>query len=141
VGFNYRLSKDSVLTAAVEGFNLFNSQRPITVDNNYTFDNVGPIVGATNGSVPAPYGSIVRAGPNYDPNLSFQQNVDNGNAVILSPGNGSLPKPRFIGGAAAQVLVPDPTQQVTFVNTNPNWGKPTNYQPVRSFRFSIRWTF
>ena len=30
------LGKDSVITAAVEGFNLFNSQRPVTVDENYT---------------------------------------------------------------------------------------------------------
>src|SRR5262249_8509943 len=71
VAFNYRMGKDSVLTAGIEAFNIFNSQRPITVDNNYTFDNVGPIVGARNGSVPAPYGSIVHIGPNYDPNLPF----------------------------------------------------------------------
>ena len=141
VAFNYRLSKDSVLTAGVEAFNIFNSQRPVTVDNNYTFDNVGPIVGARNGSVPAPYGSIVHIGANYDPNLPFDQNVANGNASVLQQSNGSLPKPRFIGGQAMQVLVPDPNQNLNFVNTNPNWGKPTNYQPVRSFRFSIRWTF
>ena len=141
LSFNFRFSKDSVLTASVEGFNLFNSQRPITVDNNYTFDNVGPVIGARNGSVPTPYGSIVRAGPNYDPNLSWDQNVAAGNATVISAGNGSLPKPRFIGGAAAQVLLPTPTQTVGFVNTNTNWGRPTNYQPVRSFRFSLRFTF
>jgi len=141
IAFNYRLSKDSVLTAGIEGFNLFNSQRPVTVDNNYTFDNVGPIVGARNGSVPAPYGSIVHIGANYDPNIPFDQNVANGNASVLQQSNGSLPKPRFVGGQAMQVLAPDPFQNLTFINTNPNWGKPTNYQPVRSFRFSIRWTF
>ena len=40
-----------MLTAAVEGFNLFNSQRPIAVDNNYTRHR-GPIIGATQGTVP-----------------------------------------------------------------------------------------
>ena len=141
LSFNFRVSKDSVLTASVEGFNLFNSQRPITVDQNYTFDNVGPVIGARNGSVPAPNGAIVRILPSYDPNLTFDQNVAAGNVQSIQPANGSLPKPRFIQGAAAQVVLPDPFQNTSFVNTNPNWGKPTNYQPVRSFRFSVRFTF
>jgi hypothetical protein len=141
LSFNFRITKDSVVTASVEGFNLFNSQRAITVDQNYTFDNVGPIIGARNGSVPAPYGEIVRIGPNYDPNLTFDENRAAGNVETIQAANGSLPKPRFIQGAAAQVVVPDPFQAHGFVNTNPNWGKPTNYQPVRSFRFSLRFTF
>ncbi|HTS80103.1 MAG TPA: TonB-dependent receptor [Myxococcaceae bacterium] len=141
LSFNFRISKDSTLSASVEGFNLFNSQRAITVDQNYTFDNVGPIINARNGTVPSPYGSVVQVGPSYDPNLTWDQNVAAGNAVVLTPGNGSLPKPKFIGGAASQVLLPTPNQTVGFVNTNTNWGKPTNYQPVRSFRFSLRFTF
>ena len=61
--------------------------------------------------------------------------------LTIQPANGSLPKPRYIQGAPAQVVLPDPFQNTSFVNTNPNWGKPTNYQPVRSFRFSLRLTF
>ena len=141
VSFNYRISKDSTLTASVEGFNLFNSQRPITVDQNYTFDNVGPVSGARNGSLPSPYGEIVKIGPNYDPNLTFEQNRQAGNVQSIQAANGSLPKPRYVQGAPAQVVLPDPFQNESFVNTNINWGKPTNYQAVRSFRFSLRFTF
>jgi len=141
VSFNVRLSKDSTLSASVEGFNIFNSQRPITVDNNYTFDNVGPVIGATNGSVPAPNGEIVKIKDTYDPNLTFDQNRAAGNVETIQAANGSLPKPRYVQGAAAQVVLPTPTQGNGFVNTNINWGKPTNYQPVRSFRFSLRFTF
>ena len=141
VSFNFRFSKDSTISASVEGFDLFNSQRAVTVDNNYTFDNVGPVVGARNGSVPAPNGEIVHILPGYDPNLTFDQNRAAGNVESIQAANGSLPKPRYIQGAAAQVVLPDPFQNTSFVNTDPNWGKPTNYQPVRSFRFSLRFTF
>jgi hypothetical protein len=125
----------------VEGFNLFNSQRPVTVDNNYTFDNVGPVANARNGSVPPPNGEIVRILSGYDPNLTFDQNRAAGNVQSIQAPNGSLPKPRYVQGAPAQVVLPDPFQNTSFVNTNVNWGKPTNYQPVRSFRFSLRFTF
>jgi hypothetical protein len=141
VSLNFRISKDSTVIASFEGFNLFNSQRPLTVDQNYTFDNVGPIAGARNGSVPAPYGEIVRLGAGYDPNLTFAQNRAAGNVETIQAANGTLPKPRFVQGAPAQVVVPDPFQNEGFVNTNPNWGKPNTYQPVRSFRFSLRFTF
>jgi hypothetical protein len=141
ISLNYRLSKDSVISATVEGFNLFNSQRPTTVDQNYTFDNVGPIIGGKNGSLPAPNGSIVTLGANYDPSVSFAQNLAAGNATVVRPSNGSLPKPSYVAGAPAVVLLPDPTQVSNPVNTNPNWGRPLVYQPVRSFRFSVRWTF
>jgi hypothetical protein len=141
LSFNFRFSKDSILSASVEGFNLFNSQRPITVDQNYTFDNVGPVIGARNGSVPSPNGEIVKIGPDYDPSKTFDENRALGNVRTIQPPNGSLPKPRYVEGAAAQVVLPDPFQATSFVNTNVNWGKPTNYQPVRSFRFSLRFTF
>ena len=141
VSFNFRFTKDSTMSASVEAFNVFNSQRPITVDQNYTFDNVGPVVGARNGTVPAPNGEIVRILPSYDPSLTFDQNSAAGNVQSIQAPNGSLPRPRYIEGAAAQVVLPDPFQNTSFVNTNPNWGKPTNYQPVRSFRFSLRFIF
>jgi len=141
VSFNFRFTKDSTMSASVEAFNVFNSQRPITVDQNYTFDNVGPVVGARNGTVPAPNGEIVRILPSYDPSLTFDQNRAAGNVQSIQAPNGSLPRPRYIEGAAAQVVLPDPFQNTSFVNTNPNWGKPTNYQPVRSFRFSLRFIF
>ncbi len=123
LGVNYRLSKDKVFTVSVEGFNVFNSQRPVTVDNNYTFDTVGPIIGATQGTVPKQYGG--------------RQNPDGS----FAPGNGSLPKPFYANGAPGVVSLPDPTQQPIAANLNPNWGRPQQYQPVRTVRFGARFTF
>ena len=123
LGVNYRLSKDNVFTVSVEGFNVFNSQRPVTVDNNYTFDTVGPIIGATQGTVPKQYGG--------------RQNPDGS----FAPGNGSLPKPFYANGAPGVVSLPDPTQQPIAANLNPNWGRPQQYQPVRTVRFGARFTF
>ncbi len=58
MNLNYRLGKDSVITAAVEAFNLFNSQRPLSVDENYTAGQVSPILGATQGTVPNQFGGL-----------------------------------------------------------------------------------
>src|SRR5262249_50847959 len=61
INLNYRLTKDSVISAGIEGFNLFNSQRAITNNQNYTTasaNSVGPIVGATPGNIPTQYGGI-----------------------------------------------------------------------------------
>ncbi|HZW90125.1 MAG TPA: TonB-dependent receptor, partial [Myxococcaceae bacterium] len=58
LNFNYRISKDSTVTAGVDAFNIFNSQRPTRVDQNYTFNEVGPIVGGTQGTVPTQYGGV-----------------------------------------------------------------------------------
>ena len=123
VGINYRISKDSVFTVGVEAFNLFNSQRPVQVDNNYTFNTVGPIIGATQGTVPTKFGGA------QQPDGSFL------------PGNGSLPRPFYANGAPGVVSLPDPSQQVSAASVNPNWGKPLQYQSVRTFRFSARFTF
>ena len=123
VGINYRFGKDSVLSLGVEAFNLFNSQRPVNVDNNYTFNTVGPIIGASQGTVPTKYGGV------QQPDGSFL------------PGNGSLPKPFYANGAPGVVSLPDPAQNVTAASVNPNWGKPLQYQAVRTFRFSARFTF
>ena len=90
--------------------------------------------------MPAPYGEIVRIGPNYDPNLTFAENRAAGNVETI--GRERLaPQTKIRAGAPAQVVLLDSFQQEGFVNTNPNWGKPNNYQPVRSFRFSLRFTF
>jgi Carboxypeptidase regulatory-like domain/TonB dependent receptor-like, beta-barrel len=145
ISLNYRLGKDSVLSASVEGFNLFNGQRPVTVDQNYTFDNVGPVVGAKAGTLDSSIGlgAIVNtnpaAGPVYDVTKTYQENVAAG--AVLRPGNGSLPRPSYVNGQTTQVVLYDPTQVLVPVNTNPNWGKATATQPVRSFRFSVRYTF
>src|SRR5262249_4756829 len=77
VTLNYRFSKDSVVSAGVEAFNLFNSQRPISVDENYTAGFVGPILGATQGTVPTQYGGICATAA----------------ASSCALGSGSLPKP------------------------------------------------
>jgi len=128
VNLNYRLSKDSVITASVEAFNVFNSQRPVSVDENYTLNTVSPILGATQGTVPAQFGGIC-SGTTID---------------TCAPGNGSLPKPRVANsttGAAINVSLPDRNGNPIPRVTNLTWGTPTNYQPVRQFRFSLRFTF
>jgi outer membrane receptor protein involved in Fe transport len=120
LALNYRLGKDSVISAGVDAFNVFNSQRPTLVDDNYTFDTVGPIVGATNGTVPTQYGGVC-AGPTGP----------------CQPGNGSLPK----AAPNLHVALADPTGVPIPVQVNPNWGRPLAYQAVRTFRFSLRYTF
>jgi Carboxypeptidase regulatory-like domain/TonB dependent receptor-like, beta-barrel len=129
IGLNYRLGKDSVLTAAVEGFNLFNSQRPVTVDQNYTAGTVTPILGAKQGTVPTEFGGICA----------------NATAASCASGNGSLPQPRVNPssptGGAIRVGLPDRNGVLSSPVTNLAWGKPTNYQPVRQVRFSLRVSF
>ena len=120
LALNYRLGKDQVLSAGVDVFNLFNSQRPTLVDNNYTFDTVGPIVGATNGTVPAQFGGVCQ-----------------GASGPCANGNGTLPK----SAPNLHVALADPTGIPIPVLVNPNWGRPTAYQAVRTFRFSVRYTF
>ena len=136
VNFNYRMSKDMVLTAGVEGFNLFNSQRPITVDERYGLypnSNTGVILNATQGTVPAPYGAVCDVGQNL-------------NACVANPlkaPNGSLPKPFVYAGTATpvNVILPNIERQPTVLQSNITWGQPTAYQAVRQFRFSVRLTF
>ena len=127
IGLNYRLGKDSVITAAVEGFNLFNSQRPVTVDENYTLKTVTPILGAKQGSVPTKFGGICA----------------DATVASCASGNGSLPRPRLdpTTGGAIRVGLPDRNGALQSWLTNLTWGTPTNYQPVRQFRFSLRVTF
>ena len=129
VSLNYRLGKDSVVTAAVEGFNLFNSQRPILVDENYTLGTVAPILGAAQGSVPTQFGGVCATSA----------------ASSCAQGNGSLPKPHVdpnsTTGGAIRVGLPNRNGVLSSQVTNLTWGTPTNYQPVRQFRFSIRFTF
>ena len=139
LGFNYRIGKDMVLTAAVEGFNLFNSQRPTLVDLNYTVQNVGPIIDGKNGQLSTTQGLGAVVGPNYDPTKTYAENQAAGNVIV--PANGSLPRPAFYNGAVSTVLLLSPTQVVQPTVLNPNWGKPLAYQGVRTFRFSVRFTF
>jgi len=108
----------------VEGFNLFNSQRPVQVDNRYTLDFPGPIVGAVNGSIPVQFAGVCPAGAT-DPSTCAQ-------------GNGSLPTSK---AHSLNVVLPDPSGAPIVVATNPNWGQATAYQAVRQFRFSLRVTF
>ena len=137
LGLNYRLGKDSVVTVGVDGFNLFNSQRPTRVDENYTGNSVGPIIGKQNSGLPSPIGAIVSG--SYDTTKSYADNVALGN--VIRPSSGSLPRPGFVNGGPANVLLFDPAQNVNVVQTNPNWGRALTYQTVRSFRFSVRYTF
>jgi hypothetical protein len=122
VNANFRLTKDSVITAAVEGFNLFNSQRPVLIDNNYTLDFPGPIVGATNGTIPTQFGGICATT----------------DVASCAQGNGNLPSSKT---TRLHVLLPDPSGAPTVVTTNPRWGQARSYQQVRQFRFSLKVTF
>jgi hypothetical protein len=137
VNFNWRLSKDSVFTAGIEGFNLFNSQRPTTVDERYVVyvpgNNPGVAPGATQGTLPAPYGAVCQQG----------QNLAACQAAPLSPANGSLPKPFYYadGITPVNVILPNIKRQPAVFQSNITWGTPTAYQAVRQFRFSVRLTF
>jgi hypothetical protein len=131
VNFNYRLSKDSVVSASVEAFNIFNSQRPLSVDENYTAATVSAILGARQGAVPTEFGGQCPVGQCAAP--------------PLPQGNGSLPKPTVDpaspAGAAIRIVLPNRNGVPTATVPNLAWGTPTNFQPVRQFRFSLRFTF
>jgi hypothetical protein len=120
---NYRASKDVVFSGAVEAFNLFNSQRPTAVDQGYAGAFVSPIIGARQGSVPPQYGGLCSS--------------DDVSTCAL--GNGSLPRPRVDAtGNPINIRLRDQYGQPASVPTNLTWGTPTNFQPVRQFRFSLR---
>ena len=131
VSVNYRFSKDMVLSAGVDGFNLFNFQKPVTVDNNYILvdaqGDAGPIVGGRNGSLANTYGKPCGDVAGADP------------ATLTGGcGNGSLPKSTSSG----KVMLPLPDQSgVSAFTINPNWGRATAYQPTRIIRFNLRLTF
>ena len=128
---NYQINRDIKVTLSVDAFNLFNSQRPTAVDNNYTFDTVGPIINGTNGTIPAHFGGVCT-------------DSGGGNFTCSDNGNGSLPRPLSVA-QNLHVALPDPTSSVpnavTPAAVNVNWGKPTQYQAVRTFRFGARVTF
>jgi hypothetical protein len=52
LGFNYRASKDILLSIGVDVFNVFNFQDEIARDENYTLADVQPIPGGTVGDLP-----------------------------------------------------------------------------------------
>ena len=141
VNFNYRISKDSVFTAGIEGFNLFNSQRPITVDERYGLypnSNTGVVPGAAQGALPTPYGTVCPASAGTGTGA-----VAACIANPLKPFSGSLPKPFYYAGTATpvNVILPNIARQPTVLQSNITWGQPTAYQAVRQFRFSVRLTF
>jgi hypothetical protein len=99
------------------------------VDQNYTAGTVTPILGAKQGTVPTEFGGICA----------------NATAASCASGNGSLPQPRVNPssptGGAIRVGLPDRNGVLSSPVTNLAWGKPTNYQPVRQVRFSLRVSF
>ena len=133
VNFNYRLTKDSVITAGVEGFNLFNSQRPVAVDNNYTLDFPGPIPGSNGFS-----GTTLAGARNGSIDPKYAGLCTGSDLSTCAQGNGSLPTSKT---QRLLVLLPDPSGAPAVVTTNPRWGQATAYQAVRQFRFSLRVTF
>jgi hypothetical protein len=101
------------------------------VDENYTAATVSAILGARQGSVPQEFGGQCRAAECTAP--------------PFPNGNGSLPKPTIDPtsptGNAIRVVLPNRNGVPTPVVPNLAWGTPTNFQPVRQFRFSLRFTF
>jgi outer membrane receptor protein involved in Fe transport len=131
LSLNYRFSKDMVLSASVDGFNLFNFQHPVQVDQSYilsdAFGDAGPIVNGKPGSVSNQFGKPCGDVAGADPGT-----------LTGGCGNGSLPK----STASGKVILPLPDQSAGSVFTiNPNWGRATQYQGTRLIRFSVRLTF
>ena len=128
---NYQVTRDVKVTLSVDAFNLFNSQRPTAVDNNYTFDTVGPIINGTSGTIPPHFGGVCPSD-------------GAGGFTCSDNGNGSLPRALSVA-QNLHVALPDPTSSVANAVTpaavNVNWGKPLQYQAVRTFRFGARVTF
>jgi len=52
-GGNYKLSKDYALGVTLDLFNVTNNQQVLTVDQNYTFDSVSPIVNGKPADLPS----------------------------------------------------------------------------------------
>lgn len=76
VTYGRKLSDGMLLEAFVDVFNLFNSETTLSVDENYTFDNVNPIVGGDKEDVKhakalddaaggLPTARVVKPNPNY----------------------------------------------------------------------------
>src|SRR5262249_41512284 len=105
------------------------------VDERYGLfpaSNTGVIPDAKQGSVPAPYGTVCQQG----------QNLAACEANPLKAPNGSLPKPfLYADGTPVNVILPNIARQPVVLQSNPTWGAPTAFQPVRQFRFSLRATF
>ena len=85
----------------------------------------GPIVGGKQGSLDPKYGQHCQA------------DSTQASGFACTPGTGSLPR----SGTSPFTTLPDPDQQIRIFQVNPNWGRPTAYQAVRSFRFTARFTF
>ena len=142
LGVNYRFSKDIVLTGAVEAFNIFNSQRPTAVSFNYTNSTVGPIIGADQGKITGtlPLNGNPAATPLIPGGVCATASV-----LTCQNGSGSLPLPRVDPnsptGNTIRVGLPNAAQNLISATTNLAFGKPTAYQAVRQFRFSLRVTF
>ena len=85
-----------------------------------------PILGAKQGSVPTEFGGICA----------------NATAASCASGNGSLPSlrwnPNSPKGEAIRVGLPNRNGVLSSQVTSLTWGTPTNYQPVRQFRFSLQ---
>src|SRR5262249_42343835 len=149
VSVNYRLTKDSVISAGVEGFNLFNSQRTTTINQFYTTgsaNSVGTIDGATPSTIPTQYGGICPFTTNAagaDVTLATCRNTLKTPPAGTPPvGNGNLPKPGlYPNGNGYYTILPDPGGAPKVVQINPAYGTPVGFQAVRQFRFTLRVTF
>jgi len=65
LGLNYKLSKDNILTANMDVFNIFNFQTVTAVDENFTFGTLAPIEGGTKAQADALDPATTGKNPNF----------------------------------------------------------------------------
>jgi len=80
-GMNYKLTKDYALGLTVDVFNVTNNQEVLTVDQNYTFDSVSPIVNGRVSDLPNLKSLAANGGPG--PNAVVNTNFRNATSYQL----------------------------------------------------------
>ena len=114
IGFNYKLSKDNLITVSADIFNIFNFQQVAGLDQRYTLADVRPLRPADcaplNGGQPRP---------------CTAEDVRSGNVQVQFRTGGPI----------------NPASTARGGDVNPNFMQPTSYQAPRSIRLGARVTF
>ena len=74
IGFNFRATKDTTVTLAIDAFNLFGSQQVVLIDQNYTFASILPIINGTSQGLKGTPSTLRYAG-----NVQYSHADDNPN--------------------------------------------------------------
>ncbi len=136
VNFSYRFTKDPVLTGGVEVFNVFNSQRPITSRRPVHHDARGSDRRGQQRAASRRHLGGLRCDRRRRREVRHVRLRSAATATFRKP-YGSMPwQPR------AGVVLPTRSSRPAWpFRSTSTWGRPTAYQPVRQFRFSLRVTF